>query len=129
MYSVIRFGDAARREDQQQRIRALVEQAWPNCGDLIVSRREPDLTASLLESEDWHSQSVEIEKAARALSAITPLLSQEGVTIQFDIAIYEDDYRTRFLTEFGLFPDLLSLLGNHQMSICFSIYNDIRDDL
>ena len=125
MYSVIRFGDAATREDQQQRIRALVEQAWPNCGDLAESRREPALTASLLESEDWHSQSVEIKKVAQALSTITPLLSQEGVTIQFDIAIYEDDYRTRFLTEFGLFPDLLSLLGNHQMSICFSIYNNI----
>ena len=121
MYSVIRFGGFSNRE-QLDEVGASVNSAIPHLfsgPDRVASR----FSCTLSDDADWEVHCKTIEERVTALSLIIRKATLEGITMEVDIAIMQEDHAGRFYTDYPLNPSLLRILLENKIALRFTLYS------
>jgi hypothetical protein len=127
MYTVLRFSGSAEALDEIGRRANL---AHPGIYQGHPDRGVPNrISCEIATSDDWALHCHEIEDSVIQLRPVVEYARQIGFDLMIDIAVDNNDYKSRWITSFPFDTQWLQFLCDHGLRLCLTIYGDGCDDV
>ena len=121
MYTEIRFSgfnENAEAEQFGQRLNAIVPGLYTG-PDRVVGR----FSCTVSSEDAWPAHGLAIRKLLSRVQAVIQEARRSGIRVQLDVAVQQEDYHNRWLTEIIFMEaDLVEFIGSLKVDLAVTVY-------